>query len=661
MPEWKTKLGIHHQSGGGDTARWVREARPSVLKMVGDFGPQFDGLPGTLVLGRMVDDGALNGQGFDMNRQSRTQTAAQAADEYVEFLRDYIRLNPLVSIWEGPNEQAFEYHLQEATDSAFASAMSYTRLRTMQWYAEFLYLFAQKLSTLGKRAALGGWAVGNPAFGLWGAYSKALQATKDFNAVLTRHEYGPLNGNLSLRYRQDQVDFSLLGYHNVPVIISECGADNVQGSGPWKTFYNNDVSRYWNELLLPYTKEIEKDDYVIGATVFTSGGANWRDFDITGSGLVDLVVGYANRTVVNPSPVPPARSCLVGLHGRADGRMQAADWHVVVDVAKIEAVKLLSTADPIDASTLKAMNKFTMVRLFEDFRGRFISPGDFVTWQINNVSMFRSAGVHLYEIHNEPNLIAEGLGTSWSNGEGFSAWFSQVYKLLKAKFPDCYFGFPGVSPGATISNVRMDEWTFLNQCKPAIQLADFMCQHVYWQTSQELTGIGDGVRAVELYRALAPNKTLFITEFSNQSQFISPTSKAAEYVRFYAAMKTLPYVGAAFAFVASASSPEFRREVWRNEDGSLTAIPAIVGNRNQSPPPIPPVIPSGMHRVNSTLLNVRTFPWTGATQPPSVYQLSKDGLVRVLGIYKTPGMEFGWGCLSNNSNEWVSMKFLVPA
>ena len=388
MPEYKTKLSPHHMSGGSDTSKWLREARPSVLKCVGDFGPQFDALPGTLVLGRMVDDGALDGQGADINRQSRNQTAAHAADQYVQFLRDYIRLNPQVAIWEAYNEQNFEYDpVRENSDPMFRSAMQASRIRTMQWYAEFLYLFAQKLSQLGKRAALGGWAVGNPDRSLWVAYRRALDATRDFNAVLTRHEYGPLDGHLSLRYRSDQDHFTAMGYPNVPVIISECGGDNVPGSGPWRSFYGNNVSRYWNELLLPYTKAIELDSYVIGATVFTSGGAGWRDFDITGSGLVDLVIQYANRVVTPPVIVPPV----------------------------------------------------------------------------------------------------------------------------------------------------------------------------------------------------------------------------------------------------------------------------------VTPPPVPPAVPAGMHKVTATVLNVRAHPWTGITVPTLVRQLPKDSLVRVMGTYKTAGMQFGWASLSNNSNEWVSMQYLVPA
>jgi hypothetical protein len=162
----------------------------------------------------------------------------------------------------------------------------------------------------------------------------------------------------------------------------------------------------------------------------------------------------------------------------------------------------------------------------------------------------------------------------------------------------------------------------------------------------------DGAFEASMYYTLATGKTLFITEFANQNPSYPLELKAQEYIRFYKAMKTLPYVGAAFAFVSSASDPTFESQSWRKENGALTVIPGIVGSRDVQ-------APSGTHKVVASLLNVRQHPWAGNVEPPLVRQLRGGEFVTVRGVYKTPAMEFGWACLSPNGNEWVSMKYLA--
>lgn len=272
------KLGLHHSTGGRDTKRWMTEASPTVMKFVADLGASIEAPPGILCVGRVVDDGAFVGGGFDANRMSRSVPPKEMARQYIEFLRDKIRLNPRIDIWEAGNEQVI------------------TSQEVMAWYSAFSHEFARLIQQLGKRAGLGSWAVGTPQFDLWPFYVLALQATVDFNAILTRHEYGPLNGFLGLRYRADQREYTRLGYPNVPVIISECGGDAVPGSGPWKLFYKT-IDRYWDELLHPYALALLQDSYVLGATVFTCGGGSWQNFDVSGSGLVDKVIAFSKENI----------------------------------------------------------------------------------------------------------------------------------------------------------------------------------------------------------------------------------------------------------------------------------------------------------------------------------------------------------------------------
>jgi len=280
------KLGPHAFPNSNITKRWVQQARPTVAKYVGDLGGSTEAPDSVLKIGRVLDDGLIDGQGFDSNRY-RLQGAnpfAMAARYYNLVLSRAVILNPKIQIWSGPNEQIITDH------------------QTMAWYANFLHEFAKIVNLNGKRALIGGWATGTPSFDLWPSYVPALKAVGEFGATLDRHEYGPLNTFLSLRYRRDNDAFAQLGFPNLPVIISECGGDNVPGSGPWKLFYKT-MDRYWNEYLFPYLLEINKDHFCLGATVFSSGdgGGQWNQFDVSETDIVDRLIDVVNTPMPNPN------------------------------------------------------------------------------------------------------------------------------------------------------------------------------------------------------------------------------------------------------------------------------------------------------------------------------------------------------------------------
>ena len=177
---------------------------------------------------------------------------------------------PEVTHWESPNEPGV------------------TTADGMIAYAKFLTLFAERLhARTGKIAVLGNWAIGTPDVSLWKHYGPVLEAVKQGIAVLGRHSYGPITGELGpwmgLRHRLDEVEFVKLGYAKSPLIIGEYGADsifhdNVEIFKPWRLMFDADFSRYWNEYLRPFTNEFEADDYVLACFPFTCGNgqsANW--------------------------------------------------------------------------------------------------------------------------------------------------------------------------------------------------------------------------------------------------------------------------------------------------------------------------------------------------------------------------------------------------
>ncbi len=286
-------------------------------------------------------------------------------------------------------------------------------------------------------------------------------------------------------------------------------------------------------------------------------------------------------------PWPPGY-CLVGLHGRADGSMETADYTPVTQ-GRVEAVKLLSTAQGTDVDTLRSLNSraFIAVRMFASFTGRIVSSADFASWMVNDLVPFYSRGLRYFEVHNEPNLVTEGWTLSWSDGQSFGAWFTDVVNRLRPHFPNALFGFPGLSPGGSISGVRMAQLDFLSGADSAARAADWIGVHCYWMSEQEMNTAAGGLNFAE-YRSRFPGKLLFITEFSNPDAGTDKQTKGHQYQRYYQIVRAVPGLGAAFSFVVSASSGSFAAETWRNEDGTVTQIPGVVGARSDSISGLPP-------------------------------------------------------------------------
>lgn len=83
-------------------------------------------------------------------------------------------------------------------------------------------------------------------------------------------------------------------------------------------------------------------------------------------------------------------------------------------------------------------------------------------------------------VHNEPNLYKEGLGYRWQNGVEFAEWFVKVAAAYRDALPGCKIGFPGLSPGGAVANIRADEATFIREAKFAIERCDWAGVHWYW-------------------------------------------------------------------------------------------------------------------------------------------------------------------------------------
>jgi hypothetical protein len=275
---------------------------------------------------------------------------------------------------------------------------------------------------------------------------------------------------------------------------------------------------------------------------------------------------------------------LIGLHGRADGELLGPDFDIVRR-ARVEGVKLTSHATDESVKALKAINPgvFIIVRpitsFVDDERGRHISPDDFVNDTANDLQRMFDADptIQLIEVHNEPNLVIEGLNGSWGNGREFSTWFDRVVQLYRERWPDKKFGFPGLSPGITMHNVRQDMRQFLGEAALSMARADWIAVHGYWINEREMTDITGGF-TWKVFRQLFPDKLLIITEFGNPLQ---PKQLVAEqYARYYGILRHIPGLGGAFAYISSTSDRvESARWAWRDETGQDVGIASEIGLR----------------------------------------------------------------------------------
>jgi len=111
-----------------------------------------------------------------------------------------------------------------------------------------------------------------------------------------------------------------------------------------------------------------------------------------------------------------------------------------------------------------------------------------VNWTLSNPErMFSNyPDIQYIEIHNDPNLILEGLKDSWRNGVEFANWFQEVVNAYRQFWPDKKYGFPGLSPGNTIASVRQDSGSFLSEASLAAVSTDWIGVHVYWQTEAQM-------------------------------------------------------------------------------------------------------------------------------------------------------------------------------
>ncbi len=278
--------------------------------------------------------------------------------------------------------------------------------------------------------------------------------------------------------------------------------------------------------------------------------------------------------IPDPDPVPLGQ-VRIGLHAAADPDISDEEVHEFT-LFRPGIIKLLSFHDPVAIRKLAANHPDAkwIVRAFLDFGGRSISPQQFFNDTISDMKrtmdLLKGKDV-VIELHNEPNILTEGLGSAWDNGEEFATWWLRLLRLYRYVFPDHQFIYPGLSPGSDIYNYKQDHIRFLEASRAAIDAADGVGLHLYWSIfhpmEKALDVLDDTISRLR-------NKSLWVTEASNNKSGTTASTKANQYLAFWKELQRRPLVKGVTYFVASARNPAFSDEVFVGRDMSR-----IIGSR----------------------------------------------------------------------------------
>ncbi len=280
-----------------------------------------------------------------------------------------------------------------------------------------------------------------------------------------------------------------------------------------------------------------------------------------------------------------SRTCRVGIHGRNDVNFYDIDFQVIRE-AKFEVIKMMSQTPPSIFNRIKNENPAIEIitRLYDDRMntGGHPSPADFVAKMIplmNNLKDY----CQKYQIANEPNHLHryEGWGKEDGDAQNFNQWFLEVYDRLKSACPWSQLGFPGLA----VPDFGHRDHAWLNICRPAVERADWLGVHCYWQSppGRDSVMFNDSFGLTfKYYHDQFPDKTLEILECGNsniQNGYpISVDAIANEYVNWLQEVFNYPYINStAFFLLSSPDSKNWDFFSWRTEGGQIKPVVYRVG------------------------------------------------------------------------------------
>ena len=284
----------------------------------------------------------------------------------------------------------------------------------------------------------------------------------------------------------------------------------------------------------------------------------------------DATVTTGAPTPVQLSSAVPWGKCLGGLGMGNPQPLTAGQLRLIGD-AKIEAFKTLTLPDPDQNKHLIAQLKkirsdmFIVTRLFFSVdshnRTRF-NPRDFINFVDRGLTACYEAGVRYFEVHNEPNLDIEGMGWNWASGVEFGDWLLGALSVLRSRFPEAKWGYPGLSPQPNVD-------AFLDESAAAANACDWIGVHCYWQQPLNqppfpMNGDNAGYYWRAKFKPRFADKLLMITEFSNNGAAVPLNDKGTQYADYIKLLRNEPNIGAAFGFALNWPGQDRNKEGWEN-------------------------------------------------------------------------------------------------
>jgi hypothetical protein len=275
----------------------------------------------------------------------------------------------------------------------------------------------------------------------------------------------------------------------------------------------------------------------------------------------------------------------VGLHGRNAPDFEEPDYQVIRE-AKIETLKVMSFTKPEVLARIKTEQPDIefIVRLYDERINAdgHPTPAEFVA-RLSPVMAGLQPYATKFEVGNEPNHFKgyEGWGPTEADAASFNDWFMEVYRLLKQAQPWAELGFPALGTPDAVHGHK----AWLEQNREAIEQADWVGVHCYWQTYPDgRTTMFDAERGLcfQYYHQQFPDKPLELTEFDNDNVIwdippLSPEALAEESVTYYQALFNYPYLRSASSFILSSPDRQWDYFAWRSEDGLIKPVVQEVG------------------------------------------------------------------------------------
>jgi hypothetical protein len=275
---------------------------------------------------------------------------------------------------------------------------------------------------------------------------------------------------------------------------------------------------------------------------------------------------------------PAVGECRIGLHASADPDIPEAEFKEFADL-RPGIIKILSFHRSADVQRLARAfpGASWILRAWLNFSSGTMSAQQFVDGTLPDVrrlAQVLSGRDLVVELHNEPNTSVEGLGRAWTDGATFASWWLDVLSRYRTALPGQRFIYPGLSPGAGVSTIKLDQMQFVEASRAAIEAADGLGVHLYWSADNPLiSALTDLDNLIRRF----PLKPIWVTEASNNEAGASPAEKAQQYLQLWRELRRRPIVRGVTFFVASARNPALAEEVWVGR-----GLGALVGQRDMA-------------------------------------------------------------------------------